>query len=129
MFLRLLQSQFSESGRVRSMKTNGICPACEGKLSLWVALKAPTPFHIRCPHCRARLSIAMPWLWPFFILVLLFFAALAIASAVAWRKFGIRGLLTGLAGYLLVLLIAELVIGVAFFTFGKFTVKGAGKSN
>jgi tryptophan-rich sensory protein len=69
----------------------------------------------------------MPGLWPFFVLIILIFAALAIASAVAWRKFGIRGLLTGLAGYLLVLLIAELVIGVVFFTFGKFIVKGAGK--
>jgi hypothetical protein len=71
----------------------------------------------------------MPGLWPFFFLVLLIFAALAIASAVAWRKFGISGLLTGLAGYLVVLLVAELVIGVVFYTFGKFTVKDAAKQS
>jgi hypothetical protein len=27
------------------------CPLCSKPISLWQVMKAPTPLHLRCPHC------------------------------------------------------------------------------
>lgn len=27
------------------------CPLCSKPISLWQVVKAPTPLHLRCPHC------------------------------------------------------------------------------
>jgi hypothetical protein len=70
------------------MKTKGICPACGGKISLWAGLKAPTPFHFRCPHCKARLRVAMLDLRPFLILAVLIFIGFVIAWITAGEKVG-----------------------------------------
>jgi hypothetical protein len=31
------------------------CPTCEKPLSFWNVAKAPTPFHLKCDHCHAKL--------------------------------------------------------------------------
>jgi hypothetical protein len=33
------------------MKMATACPLCSKPISLWRVLKAPTPLHLRCPHC------------------------------------------------------------------------------
>ncbi len=62
----------------------------------------------------------------FLILLMLAFVVLAIAVFTAWRKFGAPGLWAGLACYTLAWMLAELVIGLMFYTHGTFTVKNAG---
>jgi hypothetical protein len=39
------------------------CPACRTNLTFFQVLRAPTPFHLRCGGCRARLSThpALEW--------------------------------------------------------------------
>lgn len=32
------------------------CPVCDKDIGLWPVLSAGLPTHIRCPHCKARLS-------------------------------------------------------------------------
>jgi hypothetical protein len=33
------------------MKTSATCPACSKPIPLWRVMTAPTPLHLRCPHC------------------------------------------------------------------------------
>jgi hypothetical protein len=33
------------------MKTSAPCPACSQSIPLWRVMTAPTPLHLRCPHC------------------------------------------------------------------------------
>jgi hypothetical protein len=65
----------------------------------------------------------MPGLWPSVVIVLLAFFGLAIGVLIAWKKFGETGLLIGLALYLLAWLVAEIALGLIFYTCGTFTVK------
>jgi hypothetical protein len=109
------------------MNTSGICPACQGRLSLWAGLKAPTPFHFRCPHCGAKLRIEMRNFWPFLFFVLLAFVGLVILWIGAWRKFGMAGLATGFICYPIACIVAELATGIVFYTYAKFTVKSPRK--
>src|SRR5437899_12807045 len=106
------------------MKTSATCPACGNNMSLWDGMKAPTPFHFRCPHCTARLRIQMRGLWPLLILVVCLFAGLAVGCIAAWRKFGARGLLIALVCYAAASFAAEVTAGIVFYTYGTFTRKG-----
>jgi hypothetical protein len=33
------------------MKMATACPLCSKRIALWQVVKAPTPLHLRCPHC------------------------------------------------------------------------------
>jgi hypothetical protein len=33
------------------------CPACQGTIGLWTFAKAPTPWHLKCNHCKAKLTL------------------------------------------------------------------------
>jgi hypothetical protein len=35
----------------QGMKMATACPQCSKPISLWQVVKAPTPLHVRCPHC------------------------------------------------------------------------------
>lgn len=105
------------------MKTRANCPTCRGELSLLDGLKAPTPFHFRCPHCRAKLSVQMRGLWPLLILVVCLFAGLAVGCLCMWRAFGLTGLFISLAFYAAAGLVADIVCGTIFYTYGTLTSK------
>lgn len=93
-------------------------------------MKAPSPFHFRCPHCRAKLRIELRGLWLLVVFAFLFFIGMAMACVVGWGKFGTTGLLIGLGCYTLAAMLFEIVTGVLFYTYGKFSVKPpAGSTN
>ena len=102
------------------MKTRANCPACRGELSLLDGLKAPTPFHFRCPHCRARLRVRMRGLWALLILVVCLFTGLALECLAVWRAFGRTGLFVSLACYAVAGVVADLTCGILFYTYGTF---------
>ena len=102
------------------MKTRANCPACRGELSLLDGLKAPTPFHFRCPHCRARLRVRMRGLWPLLIFVVCLFTGLAVECVAVWRAFGPKGLIISLACYAFAGVVADLVCGILLYTYGTF---------
>ncbi len=33
------------------------CPACQGSIGLWTFAKAPTPWHLKCGRCKAKLTL------------------------------------------------------------------------
>jgi len=39
------------------MKTSVPCPACEKQISVLRVATAPTPLHLRCPHCLRPLRV------------------------------------------------------------------------
>jgi hypothetical protein len=39
------------------MKTSAPCPACQKSISVLRVATAPTPLHLRCPHCLRPLQV------------------------------------------------------------------------
>jgi hypothetical protein len=103
------------------MKTSIVCPKCTGQITLWQALRAPTPFRIRCARCRTKLRVRFPGLVGAFV-GLSFVAALFGGYAgylVATRHWAqaVILLLTLLIG----LLVLEVLTGLLLFTYAEFT--------
>ena len=104
------------------MKTQGVCPACDGTLTFWSAFKAPTPFTIRCPACKTKLRTVFPRLGLIFAIVLVSFSGvgggaltLFIVDRITFLQFlAVMGCLT------LLWLALEIVLGVLLFTYAKF---------
>ena len=86
-------------------------------------LKAPTPFHFRCPHCRTKLRVQMQGLWPLLTFIVCLFVGLAVGCLGIWRAFGLTGLIIGLACYAAAGLVADIVCGTIFYTYGTLTSK------
>ena len=107
------------------MKTRANCPACRGALALLDGLKAPTPCHFGCPHCRAGLRVQMRDLWPLLIFVVCLFTGVSVGCVALWRAFGQNGLIMGLACYAVAGLVADIACGIIFFTYGTFACKPA----
>ena len=55
------------------------CPSCDNALSFWNVAKAPTPFHLKCDHCRTKLRFA-GLSWPVLAAALLFGVAIGVAT-------------------------------------------------
>lgn len=109
------------------MKTSATCPACGANMSLWDGMRAPSPFHFTCPHCKAKLRIRMRGLWPLLVFVACIFAGLAVGCIAAWQKFGTRGLLVAVvcyAAYAAAGFAAEVTAGIMFYTYGTFARRG-----
>jgi hypothetical protein len=105
------------------MKTKGICPACRGALSLWTGLKAPTPFHLRCSHCKTKLRIEIKGFWLLLIFIVVLVVGLAIAWFAAVKKFGLLGFFAGFLFYAVACLVMEIVTGMIFYTYARLTPK------
>jgi hypothetical protein len=101
------------------MKTSAVCPACQGKISLWDGVKALTPARLRCPHCRQRLRVKIRRFWLWATLATILQLTLLAGCVIAYQSFGWKGLLLAIAGSLAVMLIVELLTGVLFYTRGE----------
>ena len=101
------------------MKTSAVCPACQGKVSMWDGVKAPTPAHLRCPHCRQRLRVSIRGFWLYAVLATLLQLSLLAGCVVAYRSFGWAGLLVAIVSSVALWLIVELLSGVLFYTWGE----------
>jgi hypothetical protein len=55
------------------------CPSCDKALSFWNVAKAPTPFHLKCDHCRTKLSFH-GLSWPVLVAAILFGLVLGVAT-------------------------------------------------
>jgi hypothetical protein len=60
----------------------------------------------------------MRGLWLLLVVLVCLFAALAAGWLAAWRAFGQTGLWLGLAGYGLAWFVAEVALGIIFYTYG-----------
>ena len=108
------------------MKTSALCPVCEGRLSLWAGLRAPTPFRLRCPHCRTLLLIRIRGLWLVFTFMVLF-ACGAVASCVAlFLQFGWRAAIVGVSICVHLPFIADIATRIVFFTYADFVPEQRG---
>jgi Ca2+/Na+ antiporter len=84
-------------------------------------MKAPTPFHFKCPHCKAKLRIQMRGFWLLCAFIVCLFIGLAVGCVAAWRAFGQKGLFIGLLCYAAAGVLADLLSGIIFYTYGTFT--------
>src|SRR5262245_45770253 len=103
------------------MKTSGICPSCEKQLPMSAVIRAPTPFRVRCRHCKEKLSVQMRGMWQLTILVSLMCAGLTLACIFSLFAFGLTGLAISCAGFLLFWIVLEVGTAVLFFTYARFT--------
>jgi hypothetical protein len=104
------------------MKTQTVCPACNGTVSFWAGFRAPTPFTIRCPNCKTKLKTVFPGLPFIFAVVLVGFITVSwgsLAFLIAHRLSFLRFL--AINGCLLILwLVLEVVFAVILFTYASF---------
>ncbi len=97
------------------------CPNCGRRVGIGAGIKAPTPFTIRCPHCRTWLLIRMRGMIPF-VAGLVAFIILCV-----WSVFQVFALAGAFWGWLTVLLMlavwlaVEIGACVLFFTYARFT--------
>jgi hypothetical protein len=105
------------------MNTKTECPVCHGDVSLWDGMRAPTPFRIRCPHCRTRLQVKMRGLRWVFALMVLVGIGVGVWLAELWFR-SRRLLILGVACVVVAWLIAELVAGVVLYTYARFDPVG-----
>ena len=102
------------------MKTSTECPSCQGELTLWTGLRAPTPFFIRCPHCQTVLRTRMRGLsWLCVLMSVLILGGLA-GCAVLYFKHGWAACGVALAAFFVFFFIAEIVTGMVFYTYARF---------
>ena len=85
------------------------CPACEKPLSLWNVAKAPTPFHLKCDHCRTKLGFERHVGWITFAIALVFGMVVGFAAA----DFGIDAVIIALILGVVVFEVAMFLIGSA----------------
>ena len=102
-----------------AMKTSGVCPACAGRLSMWDGVKAPTPSHLRCPHCRQRLRLHFRGFWLFAGVVAVLELALLAGCWMAFEYFDWLGLLVAVLISFVFWLVVELISGLIFYTWGE----------
>ena len=64
----------------------------------------------------------MPGLWLVLLLVVCLFTGLAVGCVAVWRGFGQTELFVALACYAVAALVADMVCGIIFYTYGKLTI-------
>lgn len=98
-----------------------ICPNCGRRVGIGAGIKAPTPFTIKCPHCRTWLLVRMRGMIPF-VAAVVAFVGLSVMS-VFW-VFAAAGAFWGTL-YLLLMLIVWLALEIGtcvlLFTHAQFT--------
>ncbi len=109
------------------MKTQTICPACNGTVSFWAGFKAPTPFTIQCPQCKAKLKTVFPGLPFIFAVVILFFLNVSGGSLILLfaRRLTVLQFFEIIGGLLLLWLVLEIIFGIILFTYASFTPRKA----
>ncbi len=98
-------------------------------MSLLDGLKAPTPFHFKCPHCRARLRVQMRWLLLLMLIIVCLFAGLGLGCLAAWRTFGRKGFIVGLLFCVAAWVLAEMLTGITVYTYGRLVPGRTTKKN
>ena len=107
------------------MKLQSTCPACNGKLTFWTGLRAPTPFTIQCPKCKIKLKTVLPHLGLIFAAIFLFFVLLDAEAIVLFvlNRISFRQFLAANGCLLFLWLLVEIVLGVLLFNHAKFVPK------
>jgi hypothetical protein len=89
------------------MKTSTTCPACRSSIDLLNVMRAPSPRHLACGACRAKLQVAGP---ANAIVIVLGAATVAAILALIFR-FGVwTGVLPGIGALLVFEAVASLVV-------------------
>ena len=104
------------------MKTSSNCPSCGGRLNFWTALKAPTPFRLRCTHCKAALKVVLPGLWALMVVICALFILLGIGTVYAFLRHGWPYFFAGLSALLFLWLIIEIFTMIVFYNNASFVV-------
>ncbi len=103
------------------MKTSIACPKCNGQITLWHGLQAPTPFRIRCARCKTKLRVKLRGLKIAFVGIIIVAVPLGgyLGYLIATRHWAGAALL----GVALVLgwFFLELLTGLLLFTRAEFT--------
>lgn len=86
---------------------------------MWDGIKAPTPFHLRCPHCRQRLRLNIRGFWIFAAVMILLQLALIAGCVALGLAYGWLWFLAGIAGYFAGWMLLEVISGLIFYTWGE----------
>src|SRR5690349_17465671 len=103
------------------MKWTTECPGCKAPLTVWRVMAAPTPFHVKCKKCDARLRTGGVT-WPSVAIALLLVLGLAYGS----QRLEAGGALTRRNAVILLFglgAIFELVVSLLVVNRGTLTVK------
>ena len=56
------------------------CSNCDSEITLWMAMKQPTPFRFSCSVCKTRYKVSTPGMTAIFAVVVVLFALLTVAN-------------------------------------------------
>lgn len=103
--------QVFQTERERPMKTATPCPSCRQPITLGRVLRAPTPFHLSCSGCGARLRVRGTVTPAALVIAIL----LGLVLADVLRTHGMRALVPTIV----IVLVAELVAGLVVLNVGQ----------
>ena len=105
------------------MKTTATCPSCEQSISIWRIMSAPTPVHLFCPSCKAKVR-PKGWTIPSLIIALAIGFALGFSLSQFYRddQLSILGAIAIAVG---VLIVVEFIWG--FLICNKATLEARSK--
>ncbi len=104
------------------MKTGANCPACGGRLTFWSVFKAPTPFRLTCPRCKAKLKVVLPGLGALLAVVFSLFVLLGVLSLYGYRNYGLPIFSLGLVALAVLWVVVEVSAALLFFNRARFEV-------
>src|SRR5260221_8356697 len=97
------------------MKTSAVCPACGARLGFLSVVRAPTPFHLTCPACKAKLRVGLPGLWAMMAAVLSLFLLVAVLTYFGFRSYGWLFFYLGISALLVLWMMIEVSVALLFF--------------
>ena len=106
------------------MKTTRSCPACNQSIFFLSGISSPTPFSVKCPHCKAEVKIRLPYLKISYVFLIILFILLALKAAAIYNSSGFSyTFLLFVSAIILFWFTLEIVVGILLFSYGNFTIE------
>lgn len=97
------------------MKTSAVCPACGARLGFWAVIRAPTPFRLACPRCKAKLQVVLRGMWFIMLAIVALLVLVATLTYLAWKNGGWGYFYGGMAALLVLWMLIEVQVGLLIF--------------
>jgi hypothetical protein len=108
------------------MKTSAVCPACGARLGFWAVIRAPTPFRLACPSCKAMLRVVLRGMGLITLAIFLLLLSVALLTYFAWKNGGWGYFYGGMVALLVLWMLIEVQVGLLIFNRARLEVRAPG---